>query len=109
MKRLIGAALALALVATPALAAPPHWLGSWAAPPQPPAAATKSFNNQTIRQVVRLSAGGDRIRIRLTNEYGVKPLAVGAAMVSLAGPDGAPVGAPIPVTFGGQASSMIPA
>jgi len=107
MKRLLTALALLALTATPALGAP-KWIGSWSAAPQPPGPASKAFSNQTIRQVVRLSARGDRIRIRLTNEYGTKPLAVGAVTVSLAGADGKAAGAAIPVTFGGQASGLIP-
>jgi lysophospholipase L1-like esterase len=106
MKRLIAAACALALVCGPAWAASPKWIGSWAAPPVGPG---KAYSNQTIRQVVRLSAGGDQIRIRLTNEYGTNPLAIGAATVAIAGADGKPTGEPIAVTFAGQPSALIPA
>src|ERR1041384_4665515 len=66
------------------------WVTTWAAAPLPPSAAagpfpgTPSYANQTIRQVVRISAGGNRVRVRFTNEYGTKPLAIGAASVTLA-------------------------
>src|SRR6185437_3644340 len=43
----------------------------------------------TIRQVARISAGGGRIRIVLSNEYGNAPLAIGAGSVALAGQNGA--------------------
>jgi lysophospholipase L1-like esterase len=48
-----------------------------------PFQATPSFSNQTLRETVRISAGGGRIRIRLTNEYGTRPLAIGAVRVGL--------------------------
>ena len=32
---------------------------------------------------IRVSAGGTRIRLRLTNEYGTKPLLIGAAWIAL--------------------------
>jgi hypothetical protein len=52
------------------------WVGSWGAAPLPPNAArgpfpaTPSFSNQTIRQTVRISAGGTALRLRISNEYG---------------------------------------
>src|SRR5476651_388592 len=96
--RMLAFVCALALVASHAEAAGARWLGSWGASPAPPMSAgayggrvpsTPSFNNQTIVQMVRLSAGGQRLRLRLTNEYGPKALEIGAARVALVGPDGA--------------------
>ena len=116
--RLVSLICALALSATGAQAAGARWLGSWAASPAPPMAApanspargTPTFNNQTLVQTVRLSAGGQRLRLRLTNEYGTHPLAVGAARVALVGADGAAVaGSDRAVTFdGAKAASLAP-
>ena len=67
-----------------------EWVQTWGAAPQPPAPAqgpfpaTPTFANQTIRQAFRVSVGGSRLRLRLTNEYGTRPLAVGAVRVALA-------------------------
>ena len=93
------------------------WRTSWAAPPGPPmgeipgapaGAATPIFNNQTIVQVVRLSAGGRRLRLRLSNEYGVIPLVIGGVRVVVIR-DGTPVsGAAREVTFGGTRTARIP-
>jgi lysophospholipase L1-like esterase len=81
-----------------------------AAPANNPARGTASFNNQTITQVVRLSAGGARLRIRLSNEYGPKPLQIGAARVALVTADGAVVpGSERAVTFSGDAKATIAA
>jgi lysophospholipase L1-like esterase len=74
-----------------------QWVGSWAASPQvvsgkatnPPEAI---LANKVLRQVVHLSVGGDRVRIRLDNTFGEKPLVVRSAKL---GTDAA-------VTFGGQ-------
>lgn len=116
MRKLLALAAALAAIATApfAQAASPQWIGSWGASPQPPAAtggglgANRVFKDQTIRQVVRLSAGGDRVRVRLTNEYGTKPLAIGAASIALAAADGTVSGTETPLTFGGKSSASIP-
>jgi lysophospholipase L1-like esterase len=92
------------------------WVGSWGASPLPPSPATgrfpatPSFENQTIRQIVRLSVGGDRVRLRLTNEFGAAPLALGAASVALADGDGkVAAGAEHAVTFAGRPDAIIPA
>jgi lysophospholipase L1-like esterase len=62
-----------------------------------------------VRQVVRLSQGGDSVRIRFTNEYGEKPLEIGAATIAQVGFDGVVAGQPVPVTFSGRSSATIPA
>jgi lysophospholipase L1-like esterase len=74
-----------------------------------PRRATPSFNNQTVVQIVRLSAGGQRLRLRLTNEYGAHVLDIGAARVALVGPDGAILpGSDRPVRFSGARTAAIP-
>ena len=113
MKRLVGLVLALGVAGCthlpPAAPISPGWAGAWGASPTLPTPGGRSFDNQTVRQVVRLSQGGESVRLRLTNEYGEIPLEIGAATVSLAGPDGKPLGKAIPVTFSGQPSVSIPA
>ncbi|MDX8494690.1 SGNH/GDSL hydrolase family protein [Mesorhizobium sp. VK22B] len=61
------------------------------------------FHQQTVRQVLRVSTGGDRLRLRLSNEYGASPIRIGAATVALAAKDGAVDAATIrQVRFGGE-------
>jgi len=107
-----------ALLALPfaAIAETASWVGSWGASPLPPSAATArcaatpGFANQTIRQIVRLSAGGDRLRLRLTNEYGAQPLRIGAARVALADGTGNLVaGTERVVKFAGKGNATIAA
>jgi len=59
---------------------------------------------------VRISAGGDRVRVRLTNEYGTKPLAIGDARIALAGADGEIVAGTVrQLNFTGRTEAVIPA
>ncbi|AXA92398.1 SGNH/GDSL hydrolase family protein [Massilia sp. YMA4] len=88
-----GAALAVALFAGGATAA--EWRTSWYAAPQPawqedfalPTNVPAHVTGQTVREVLRLSVGGQRLRVVLSNRYGTVPLVVGAA--SIARPAGA--------------------
>ena len=116
--RLTALIVAFAFASSGAVAAEGHWTGSWAASPAMPMAAqpnnpargTPTFNNQTVTQVIRLSAGGTRLRVRLSNEYGPKPLQVGAVRVALVGRDGAVVaGSERTVSFSGAGAATIPA
>lgn len=90
------------------------WIASWGVSPFGflafgPASPPQPFEDQTLRQKLRLSAGGDEIRIRFSNELGSTPLTIGAATVALAGDDSAiENGSLHGLTFGGQSSVTIP-
>ncbi len=113
MKRLAGIISMLALAGCaalePATQQQTGWAGAWGASPTIPPAGGKAFENQTVRQVVRLSTGGSAVRIRFTNEYSDKPLDIGAATIAIAGADGKPTGEILALTFGGKPSVAIPA
>jgi lysophospholipase L1-like esterase len=67
-------------------------------------------NNQTLREIVHTSLGGDAVRIVLANTFGSAPLSVGAASVALRESGSAIVTTTShAVTFGGQPSATIPA
>ncbi len=89
------------------------WVRTWGASPQAPQASTVAvgpFADATLRQVVRVSGGGRRIRVRFTNEYGTAPLVIGAAQVGLAAPGGGVrPGSGRVLTFGGGPTSAVPA
>ena len=88
------AILALVLVGTApgavpfATAAPAgSWVEAWYSPPFPPTAVpgsndARSFAHQTVRQIVRAQTGGERVRVRLTNELGVAPVNIGAVHIA---------------------------
>lgn len=40
---------------------------------------SRGFRDRTVRQVLRMAGGGERIRVRLSNRYGRAPLTVGEA------------------------------
>jgi lysophospholipase L1-like esterase len=42
-----------------------------------------TYANATLRQVVHTTIGGERVRIRISNEYGDRPLKIGAAHIAL--------------------------
>jgi lysophospholipase L1-like esterase len=66
--------------------------------------------NVTIRQLVRVSAAGKRIRLRFSNEGGNDALPLGAVHVGVAGPDGGVVaGSDRAVSFDRRGTIIIPA
>jgi len=116
-------ALALALAAATAgataqTATPPsYWSPSWMAATQPlwdgnfvlPAGVPFQFNRQTVRQVARLSIGGTRLRVVVSNEGGTAPLHVGSAHVARHGEGSAIVeGSDRVLRFGGQTEVAVP-
>jgi len=103
-------AAALALAPAAAEVAAGAWISSWTASPQAPGRTVPaSFTNRTVRQIVHLSIGGNKVRLRLSNELGSRPVLIGAASVALAG-KGAEIvaGSVRPLTFGGVKSIVIP-
>ena len=67
-----------------------------------------TISNQTIRQIVRVSAGGDRIRVVLSNAFGTAPVEIGAAHVALREKDSMVKAASVkPLTFGGATTGKI--
>ena len=95
------------------------------APPPRPAAApppidnpgnvpvdltTTKLGNVTVRQVVRVSQGGSRLRLRFSNENSAEALPLGAVHVGAADADGRIVpGSDRVVTFNGHTSVVLPA
>src|SRR5207302_8470909 len=76
-----------------------------------PAAARMVFpNNQTLRQIVHVSVGGDRLRVTLTNAFGAAPLTIGAAHVAIRAKDAAIAnGTDRALMFSGSSTTTIPA
>jgi len=61
-----------------------QWIGTWATAPQPnmPGSLLR-FQNQSLRLIVHTSAGGTKVRIRISNTYGDHPLLIGGAHIAL--------------------------
>src|SRR5262249_37912728 len=58
------------------------WIGTWATAAQPSLPKVQTYHNQTLRLIVHVSAGGSRVRIKLSNTYGDQPLLIGAAHIA---------------------------
>lgn len=88
-------ALAMALggeaLASASVSERTHWVTSWYAAPQSgwdssfplPMNVPAYLDNQSLRETVRLSAGGKRVRLVFSNRYGRKPALLGEACVGL--------------------------
>ncbi|RSN11597.1 SGNH hydrolase [Nonomuraea sp. WAC 01424] len=92
------------------------WVRTWGASPQAAHDGLGSLDDHppladvTLRQVVRVSGGGRRVRVRFTNEFGTAPLTIGAARVGRAAPGGGvQPGSERVLTFSGAAAVTVPA
>ena len=88
-----------------------HWVGTWATAPVSQAPSTANqINDQTLRQIVHISVGGDQVRVKLSNLFGTSPLVVGAAAIGIrdSGADIVP-GSSRTLTFQGLPSATIQA
>lgn len=113
----LAALAALAFLPSRAAAAEASWVPTWTASPQPVWDSTffaepsipAALRNQTVRQYARVSLGGNRVRVVLSNEYGKAPITIGSVHVAMGAPGGAIVpGSDRALTFGGSASVTIP-
>jgi lysophospholipase L1-like esterase len=90
---------------------PPHWVGTWATSPfdGDPWHTIPTLVDSTLREIVHTSIPGTALRVRFTNEFGKEPLRIDAANVALsAGESGIQPASMHTLTFGGQASIVIP-
>jgi lysophospholipase L1-like esterase len=117
---LVAAGLLLAggATAAPATSAPtPRWVTGWAGNPVvgsdipwSDCPAGKGLANQTVRNVVFLSAGGNGVRVRLTNSYGTTSVHIGHATAGVQRADADVVpGTLRGLTFGGGTDVTIAA
>lgn len=116
---ILALSLALGLTASSPTAAVPdssigRWVGTWAAAPQlvepgnlPP---EPGFGNSTLRQIVRVSIGGEQVRVRFSNAFGNTELTVVSARVARSAGRGAILqGTDRALAFHGRPSVTIPA
>lgn len=90
-----------------------HWVTSWYAAPQPvwggtfilPTGIPARLENQTVRQTLRLSTGGRRLRLVFSNRYGDEAVQIGAVRLSV--DDGTPRGKPQVLSFAGQSGARL--
>ena len=67
----------------------PHWVGTWACAPQTVDKSFMPYNNQmtnrSVRQVVKVSIGGNVIRLQLSNELSSEPVEITSVYIAKAG------------------------
>jgi lysophospholipase L1-like esterase len=91
-----------------------EWVATWSASPHAPLGTegpfgAASYDNVTISQILRISEGGARLRLRFSNRYGAAPLAIGAARVVRIDDSGTEVpGSSRTLSFGGDPGAVIP-
>ena len=93
-----------------------NWVSSWVSALQIPeprsAIPPDELTNSTLRQIIRISLGGSRIRLRVSNVYGTAPLTLGKISIARAArPDSSEID-PLSsrqVTFSRQETVTIPA
>jgi lysophospholipase L1-like esterase len=63
------------------------WVGTWGTAPQlveprnmPP---LPGLSNNTLRQIVRVSIGGDSLRVKFSNEFGTSPVTMSAVQIAV--------------------------
>jgi lysophospholipase L1-like esterase len=90
-----------------------NWVGTWSTVVHPPdlgvpGLANAGFNNQTLRQIVHTSVGGNRVRVRFST-FGAGALVIGEARIGRRAAGGTvAAGSDRQLTFGGKASITIP-
>lgn len=94
-----------------------HWVGTWGTAPQlverhnnPPA---PGLANNSLRQIVQVSIGGKKVRLKLTNEFSKEATEIKAIELSRAKTAGSSSEidekSTVSLTFNGQTSVTIPA
>ncbi|MEO7689587.1 MAG: SGNH/GDSL hydrolase family protein [Sphingomonas sp.] len=58
------------------------WIPTWYASPEPSPNGKASLDKQTVRQIVHVSAGGKKVRIRLSNAFGSTPLHIDTVSIA---------------------------
>ena len=94
-----------------------HWVGTWGTAPQlvephnnPP---SPGLQNNSLRQIVQVSIGGETVRLKLTNEFSASATEIKAVELSYAKTAGSSAdveaASTVPLTFDGSQSVTMPA
>ena len=94
-----------------------HWVGTWGTAPQlvenhnnPP---SPGLGNNSLRQIVQVSIGGERVRLKLTNEFSAGTTQIKAVELAIAKTAGSSSeideSSTVSLTFDGKAGVTMPA
>ena len=100
MRRCATGLLAVALLASSGAPAEARWVGAWGTAP---GVAGPAYADQTVRIVVNPTRGGSRLRLRLSNRFGDRPLTIDRVTVGRRR-GGAATGSPRAARFDGARS-----
>jgi lysophospholipase L1-like esterase len=89
-----------------------EWICTWLSTSQPASGEAFPFPSDipvidgdlTLRQTLRISLGGQKLRLIFSNRYGAQPLVIGESYISVSDLCDA-----LPVTFNGKTGAIIPA
>jgi len=113
-RRLFKFVLPVIIAATVCRAQGDHWVGTWGNSPQlveprnlpPPPGLTSN----TLRQIVQVSIGGKKLRVRFSNAFGTSPVTMDSVHLALwAGGSTIKTDTDKALAFAGKPSVMIPA
>ena len=105
------------LLTVAAVMAKGHWVGTWGTAPQlvenhnnPP---SPGLGNNSLRQIVQVSIGGEKVRLKLTNEFSKEATEIKAIELACAKTAGSSCeideATTVSLTFDGKTSVTIPA
>ncbi len=94
-----------------------HWVGTWGTAPQlveshnnPP---SPGLGNNSLRQIVQVSIGGDKVRLKLTNEFSTGSTEINAVELAIAKTSGSSSeideASTVSLTFDGKPNVKMPA
>ena len=89
-----------------------HWVGTWGTAPQlvPP---SPGLGNNSLRQIVQVSIGGKKVRLKLTNEFSKEATEIKAVELAIAKTSGSSSeideSSTVSLTFDGKPGIAIPA
>lgn len=113
MKKVLKTSLMLVLLfTTTAVTAANHWVGTWGTAPQlvetnnnPP---QPGLGNNSLRQIVQVSIGGETVRLKLTNEFSTSATEIKGVEIAYATTAGSSSdideASTVSLTFGGKPS-----
>ena len=89
-----------------------YWVGTWSSGQQEPVPGLFPgpyiFHDETLRQIVHISIGGNRLRVRFSNSLGLKPLVIDAASIGIQEQGAEILPASLrELTFGGEPSVTV--
>jgi lysophospholipase L1-like esterase len=93
-------------------AQPTKWVGTWSTAQQlvepgnnPP---SPGLSNNTLRQIVRVSIGGDSLRLKISNEFSTSPVTLNEVHIAVsAGGDTIDPGTEMVLHFNGESGAII--